>query len=275
MVTERPSEKLPEYETPPVIEVVCGITFRPIHTFVAPHFGLLWQRFEQEYPEFQEVAPIIRQTEAGEPAQTEGQLVEIPQFPRVWYIDEAGNKLIQVQRDRFLHNWKKVKPGDQYPRYSNLIKVYQERLSEFERFLKDKYLILDTIQPEQLELTYINHIHQGQGWEDISEVGEVFPDVSWRRTLERPLPAVESITWRATFLLPNQGGRLIAAVRNAKLVSTGKQVLLFELTARRGTKAPARDQIWEWFDQAHVAIMLAFESLTSKKVQRDHWGLKS
>ena len=61
--------------------------------------------------------PLAVQIEGsgGSPAQPEVELLENPPLPRVWFLEPNGNKLIQVQRERFHHNWRKINPGDEYP----------------------------------------------------------------------------------------------------------------------------------------------------------------
>ena len=49
---------LPNYENPPVIEVVCGILFQELASLSGAHLGLLWQRLQPEYDHVQEVAPL-------------------------------------------------------------------------------------------------------------------------------------------------------------------------------------------------------------------------
>jgi hypothetical protein len=34
-------ENLPKYQNPPVVEVVCGILFKPLDKLLAPHLGML------------------------------------------------------------------------------------------------------------------------------------------------------------------------------------------------------------------------------------------
>jgi hypothetical protein len=53
------STKLPAYRLPPVTEVVCGVTFKPLKGLLAPHVGLLWNTFRSEYPEAKEVEPLL------------------------------------------------------------------------------------------------------------------------------------------------------------------------------------------------------------------------
>ncbi len=50
---------LPDFEKPPVIEVVCGLQFVPIRAFTVPYLGILWDKFKANYPNCREVAPLM------------------------------------------------------------------------------------------------------------------------------------------------------------------------------------------------------------------------
>jgi hypothetical protein len=55
--------KLPSYDQPPVTEVACSVLFDSIEGLLSPHIGLLWQRFQPEYPFCDDVAPIAPRIE--------------------------------------------------------------------------------------------------------------------------------------------------------------------------------------------------------------------
>lgn len=102
------TESFPDYDNPPLTEVVCGILFQNLESFLTPHVGLLWEKFKLDYPYCQEVAPLAPAIEQfGESLDVEFDLIDIPPLPRVWFLNENGSEIIQIQRDRFLHNWKK------------------------------------------------------------------------------------------------------------------------------------------------------------------------
>lgn len=41
-----PENPPPDFENPPVVEVVCGIQFEYLSQLITPHFGLLWEMYK-------------------------------------------------------------------------------------------------------------------------------------------------------------------------------------------------------------------------------------
>src|SRR5438552_8588615 len=83
------AQPLPDFDNPPVIEVVCGMQFKPLGSLLAPHLGLLWDRFTAEYPTCQEVAPLAAVIERLGDATTpslEFAVSDVPPLPRVWFV---------------------------------------------------------------------------------------------------------------------------------------------------------------------------------------------
>jgi uncharacterized protein (TIGR04255 family) len=263
-------KKFPDYENPPVIEVVSGILFRPINTLLSPHIGLLWEKYRSEYPQCREVAPLNPVIEQyDEPPRTTLEIADVPPLARVWFVSEAGNAIIQVQRDRFLHNWRKINPEDEYPRYSKVKEMFTDRLQRFQGFLDENRL--GVIEPLQYEMTYINHIPQGEGWGDLSEIQNVFPDFSYRRTKGRFLPPPNGINWRTSFTLPDKAARMHLSIRHVRVRDTGLPLLLMELTVRGITDNKSLEVMGQWFDLAREWIVRGFADLTGEEVQKTIW----
>jgi uncharacterized protein (TIGR04255 family) len=262
---------LPDYEKPPVIEVVCGILFEPIKALTAPYIGVLWEKFKSEYPRCKEVAPLVpvieRFDDAG--ALDQASLGEIFSLPRAWFETSDGNGLIQVQRDRFLHNWKKERDEDIYPHYGYVIGNFRKCLATFEEFLEENQL--NEIKPVQFELTYVNHIPQGDAWDTLGNIKNVFPDFAWRGEGNRFLPVPEVINWQTSVVLPERCGRLHASIRLGKRRTDRHPILLFELTARGVSSERSKAAMWRWFDMAHEWIVRGFTDLTSEKLHKSAW----
>ncbi len=270
-MTDIIAQELPEYESPPVTEVVCGVLFEPIQALLAPHLGLLWEKFKPEYATCQEVHPLAPTIEHFEgPPSLELEITDAPPLSRIWFIHTDGNGIVQVQRDRFLHNWKKVHPDDAYPRYHSVIQMFRDRLDCFETFLQENKL--GEVVPRQYEMTYVNHIPLNEGRETLRDVGKVFPDFAWRVKEDRFLSVPGSINWRTSFPLPNREGRLHATLRSATRNSDGQPIFLFELTARGMNKDSSPEGMWRWFDLAREWIVRGFTDLTGHDVQQHRWG---
>jgi uncharacterized protein (TIGR04255 family) len=204
---------LPSYDNPPVNEVVCGLTFKSIDKLLAPHVGVLWLKYKDEYPACREVpplAPTIERFDDSPPESPTVELHDVPPLPRIWFIHSNDNGVVQLQRDRFLHNWRKVRPDDEYPRYHSVKKMFQEKFAVFEAFLEE--MQLGVVHVRQCEMTYINHIPKGEGWQSAEDVPALFPDFAWRKDT-RFLKIPSDFHWRTVFLLPERQGRLHVTVR--------------------------------------------------------------
>ena len=261
---------LPDYNNPPVNEVVFGVQYQKIDRFQTPHTGLLWEKLDREkFPKCQEMPPInhILETPDGTVGSTSTiELFERPPFPRLLFFNSPGDQLIQVQQDRFLRNWRKLKPGDKYPRFITLYPEFKKSWEFFKSFLKD--MNLPEPVPDQYELTYVNQITQGEGWEKPADIDKVFRDFKCD-VKERFLPEPETLSWRKIYRLPNQMGRLHTSLKTAS-TKEGKRVMLFELTAR-GFGSVSID---DWFEMGREWIVRGFADLTTDSIQKALWHLK-
>ena len=270
--THKMAHDLPDFERPPVNEVICGVTFKSLGQFLAPHIGQFWETIRGEFPKCREqmiLRPVIEQFDPQAVGQLE--FAEFPSIPRVWFLTDDETHLIQLQRDRFLYNWKQVKSEDQYPRFPIVMGGFETMLTKFEEFLRTNDL--GNIEPTQFELSYVNHIAKGDGWTELQDVGHVFPDFSWRRT-SRFLPPPEGANWHTTFTFPDKTGRLHSQIQHATRVSDEREILVFNLTARGIGASVLRPAMREWFEQAREWIVRGFADLTDENVQKSVWGRK-
>lgn len=267
-MSEREDPKLPDYHTPPVIEVVCGVYFRPLERLLAPHIGQLWDEFRSDYPGCEEVAPIVPRVEQfeGQPS-IELELSAKPPLPRIWFVSQDQNMLIQLQRNCFLHNWRKTQGTDEYPHYERVISAFRNQLERFIEFLRTANV--GEMHATQLEMTYINHIPCGDGWKVTGDIGDLFPDFSWRDT-ERFLPQPDGMNWKTRFAIPGENSRLHTSIGAARR-RDNTNVILFELTTRGKPRSEDSASFWPWFDMAREWIVRGFADLTSPETQKTVW----
>jgi uncharacterized protein (TIGR04255 family) len=224
----------------------------------------LWGRYKPTFATCKELAPLATQFEmpAGIAAEAEMLLTDVPLLPRVWFEETNGNGIIQVQRDRFHYNWRRMSANDEYPHFDKVFALFKAKLETFREFVRE--IGPGELMPKQFEITYVNHIPLGEGWYSVADMGSVFPDFSWKQDEERTRP--ESINWRVTFALPGGAGRLHATVRSALRIPDNKQILLFDLTARGIAGDRTVEGMESWFVEAHNQIIKTFVELTSPKM---------
>src|SRR5438132_13880540 len=112
---------LPEFESPPVSEVALSIEFLPLPAWRVSHAGLYWSHIRKDYPHTDVQPPIPSQIEKFGEGLWQPPLLRFeisnPDVTRSWFITEDRTRLIQIQRDRFVINWRKVHGDEVYPRY--------------------------------------------------------------------------------------------------------------------------------------------------------------
>ena len=112
------SAQLPKFKNPPVIETIIGIEFARLEKFGVPHFGLYWEAIRADFPEFELKQQLDSQIERFEPLQFQPtipplQFIEKPEI-RCWFVSRE-RRLIQLQQDRFIYNWRKEGQEKDYP----------------------------------------------------------------------------------------------------------------------------------------------------------------
>ena len=250
---------LPSYKNPPVNEVVCGMRFDTPDRLRIPHIGVLWDKFRTDYPIIQHAPPI---------ASVKGEILidEVTGLPlqRVWFINKTDDQLIQFQFDRFYFNWRRRRSD--YPRYAHVIKNFEDLLNTIRNFFSE--FELGELKPIEYELSYINHIPKGQGWNKIDDLPKIFSDFVWKQTKERFLPNPEKIAWQTEFPMPEKMGHLIINLKQATRTEDKVTLLVLELKTRGIGKSASKEAIREWFDLAHEWIVRGFTDLTTPEIQK-------
>ena len=250
---------LPSYKNPPINEVVCGLRFDTPDKLRIPHIGLLWDKFRADYPIIQHVPPI---------ASAKGEILVDPAtgipLPRVWFISKSDDQLVQFQVDRFYFNWRRRQSD--YPRYDHVIKNFESVLNTIVNFFSE--FELGEIKPIEYELSYINHIPNGQGWNTIDDLPRIFSDFVWKKTKERFLPNPEKVAWQTEFSLPEKKGHLIVNLKQATRTEDKVALLVLELKTRGIGESANKEDIRKWFDLAREWIVRGFTDLTTPEIHK-------
>jgi len=262
---------LPSFAAPPIIETVLGVQFEPIAGLRTAHLGLLWSRFRSQYSKTEDKLPLASSIETlddNEPErptiQLQVELVDAPPVPRVWFISDDDTRVIQVQQDRLIHNWRKRSPKDEYPRYAGTRAAFDQALDELQQFLADEDL--GELAPNQCEVTYVSEMIAGQGWEHLGQLGQIL--TLWSPTYSEPfLPEAQDATVGARYVIRGDEGqplgRLTIQVQPARDVPTGRPAYILRMTAQGKPNGEGIEGIRSFLDVGREWIVRGFAAVTT------------
>jgi len=270
--------RLPDFTNPPVIEVALSVQFEPLSGFRTSHFGLLWSDFRRQFPRTEEHPPrppVIDQFGIRRAPKMDVRVEVALPVPQCRFLNDTGTELIQIQQDRFVHNWRKVGAGDEYPRYESVKRRFEQELGVFRQFLAREDL--GELVPNQCEITYVNHIISGAGWERHGELGEVIT-VWTTRYSDTFLSGPEDIGLRVRYIIPGVDGspigRLLVSVDPAYRAEDDRPIYVLLLTARGRPIGQGIEGALGFLDIGREWIVRGFTSLTSPRMH-EIWGRRN
>jgi uncharacterized protein (TIGR04255 family) len=242
---------IPSYGSPPLTEVACGVQFAalPLQT---RHIGQFWTEIKDEYPLTQDFPPV---PDVGE---TPGiNFLMMPPLRRSFLATSTTEFVIQLQESRFHHNWRKLSPTVQYPRFGIVFKRFVTAWGRFSDFVKRQGL--QEPRPNRYELTYVNEI-ETLGAIGIEQAVKLF---DWKKINAKflPEPQATNIAW--SFPLP-EGKGIMNASTNRLTKPDGRTAVLLTL-ACAGPSANENYSLEEWFETAHESIVRGFTDLTTQE----------
>jgi len=263
------STPLPEFEDPPVIETVLSVEFAPLEAWKIPQFGLFWNDLRTDYPRFEIQPPLATPEEARtkEDRILQAVLVEFMPHPlvRCWYIHADGARLLQVQSDRFIHNWRKGDDSAAYPRYDTIRPMFEREWARFVAFLTREKL--GAPEPMRCEVTYVNHLVKGREWNSLADLAKVFAPWSGRTT-NGWLPAPNGFAINVCFPIPEEKGSLTIQTQMAVRKSDKKDIVQMTLTARGRPASPAIADVLNWLDLGREWVVRGFADFTSPDMHK-------
>jgi uncharacterized protein (TIGR04255 family) len=261
-----PQRTLPDYENPPAQETWLSFQFTPLKWSI-PHFGAFWNEIKTDYPKF-EVHPPIGEFNFQFDAMSPEAVVNFP--VRCWFINETDNRLIQVQSTRFFHNWRRPSAEVPYLHYDDLRPLFRR---EWERFC-DFAVRQDMGKPHVLlcEVSYVNHLERGIGWDQFSELSSIFPSLGSFRGREF-LKEPETAAVHATYVMPEMGGRLNISIQPAIRQADTKEILQLAITGSCQPPVDDVDELLKSLDACRSWVVKGFDDITSERMHKI-WGKK-
>lgn len=267
LLQETENARLPTFESPPVTEVALSVQFAELGNLRAIHLSLLWEKFgKTAFPTTEEQPPVANAVEStGSSSLPNGpqiQFLDLPPLPRVLFISQDGNIVIQVQADRFTVNWRKRKPTDLYPRYEAVENAFVDNFLRFQNFIAEEGL--GTARITQAEITYVNRIDVDEHPGRLEKVVSVFSGAYSDTFLHDP----EEVHLSLRYPMKSEGktvGRLYIDIRPGTY--SGRDPAMSMILIARGK--PIGDGIkasQDFFAVARKYIVSAFASVTSKQM---------
>jgi uncharacterized protein (TIGR04255 family) len=191
----------------------------------------------------------------------------------LWFANEDGTRLLQVQNDLVAYNWRRSPEGipteQPYPRYTQLRSEFVERYDEIRQIAMEDGV---SLVPNWCEVTYVNHITPTSPGSPRPELRELLRGVE--RLRGGFLPAPEDGQFATRYLIPGGDeprGRLTVTTASATRNTDLEQIWVLTLTARVLSDAETEEAAFEALDLGHEWAVRAFVELTSD-VMHDRWG---
>lgn len=247
--------------------------FQPLKRMSNAHLGLFWSRVRETYPKLQDADPIEPQIErfgTDLPRARFPQLRIAAPHPaaRLRMSSEDGHVMLQLQNGRLVFNWRRLDGGNEYPRWTQVEPQFQAALRELTAFAEAEEL--GSIEPNQWEVTYVNHLVRGREWNAPSEWKDVLPGVIGSIEMVS-MGGFESMGCHAHFALPDNAGRLHVEVTHgfAGPDEDADELLIVQLTARGGIDE-GRD-VSSGLAFGREAIVRTFGQISGERIRTEVW----
>jgi uncharacterized protein (TIGR04255 family) len=262
-------DHLPDFQQPPLNEVVIGIQFSPPAGYKQILAGDVWSLFKIDFPTVEEMPALQPTFEVFGPVFQPGLnfgVISGPMHDRFWFVSKLRDELIQFQQDRLLHNWRKV--GDltnEYPRFERMIERFYGEALAIEGYFNS--IAPQAINCNQAEISYINHI-------PLIVDGVTTRVDDWLKFLnfsDRP-PDDASGYWRRVVFNQNNVpiGRLTCEIASFFKPSVGPVVAL-TLTVRGAPAEPTIQSSIDFLKFGREVIVQEFALLTTDSAHKA-WG---
>ena len=266
------SETLPNFTKPPVEEVACSLQFAMPLPLGLVDFGSLVAAYRPLYPQLEEQPPLPPISTGPEQVAFQFQFgMATIQLPRLWLLNETGNSLVQLQRDRLGVNWRRTKPQDveqAYPRYR--IAVRPSLVDAHSRLVEGLAGMREAAPSiSAFEVVYVNPIPMSADQHPSDILRCLTSD--YGGALSEP---TDGLNLQLTFpLVPLDGTLTVTAglARRADDSNDDPLILLMQLTARGTVPNGTFESALDCVDVAHDSIVRGFASLTTDEMHMQ-WG---
>jgi uncharacterized protein (TIGR04255 family) len=268
------NQPLPRFENPPVVEVALSVQFDRLNLSMA-QLGLVWQKFRDRFPVVQEKPEIDSVIESFGPRKKVASDVRFEvravSAPRLWFVDKSGNELIQVQRNRFVRNWRKTPGTPEYPSYDRLREDFVADWERFEVFVTDECNA--TLVPNQCEVSYVNSVENANPGQ-LKGVLALMSGACSDAYLDDPEDTELTLRYQLKNKSEPPWGRLHITAASAIRATDEQPVVRLSLTARGAPPTQDTAGVMKALDAGHESVVRGFASITTPEMH-DVWKRKA
>jgi len=259
------------FDRPPVAEVALSVQTSPAFGVQAAHLGAFWETaLRDAYPVTQDQPAAPPSIESFDDGGWRPVIIFGTGAPssRQWYLTEDQTRLVQMQNDRIVLNWRRLQSTD-YPHYAALRAELERVTSLWQTFTDERRLPRAPVV--QTEVTYINQIPLEEPITDLSDVGAVLSALrlTWPENAGTP----ELFQFEQRFRLSGPDGRparLYVTLAPGSLPDD-RPFLSLNLVARGAPAGQGMQAALTWLDFGHNQIVNTFADITAAGM-REGWG---
>jgi uncharacterized protein (TIGR04255 family) len=262
-------QELPDFDNPPVIEIVGAAQFVALPRLSLADMVRVGQQLDgYELHELQPELPPMTEPAPDAPDQPQFMLGVGQQPHRAVYRRHDGRFFAQLQRDRIAVNERRRQPSDDDPS-SNTVWSELARLADCaNETLVDDEAYGPSI-PTVVEVTYVNRVEPVAGvWETHSELHKVLRIVN-AEAGQGAFGAVEQVAARYSFRLHAADGSFrgrLHVVVDPGYTHEGRSVLHLNLFSRRLVVNSQTEDLAEVFEACHQDVVSGFAAITTPEM---------
>ena len=191
-----------------------------------------------------------------------------PMGNRYWFSRPDKSELIQFQRDRFIHNWRKVSAiNNEYPRFESIIEKFSNDIKKLNTYFNDKKW--GQLAPNQCELIYVNQMPL------TDEQGGLLNKSFYFNKLDMSLIGdVDGFNINLLQTIAGEDGRPIGRLyieANTITDGAGNPLLNLNMTVRGAPTDTTQDAAIKFLNDARIKIVNTFTEFTSESAHKK-WG---
>jgi uncharacterized protein (TIGR04255 family) len=270
----------PDFAHPPVVEVALGVQFDDLPGLNAFQTAAFWaEHLKAELPDVAEQPPVVNVQETfGQPARQATSLsVQAGPPPlRFWMSNTGRTGLVQIQRNRFVFNWRRGQvAGSEYPRYPFVKGEFQRHFGAFVEFVTRRGL--GEFAFNQCEVTYVNEMRAPTGGSGHAFVGDFL--ALHGSTNGEFLGGIESAETTYHYVMVEAGndepvGRLHASASPRLRADSMEAVYLLQMVARGRPLGLGPEGVVAFLDLGREYIVRGFADITTRRMH-EVWGRRA